>query len=82
MSWLLGGAQNRPFDPVAKSLASAPQALQSDGFRKDILQIEKISDERIRLSACDLQKLISFCNFQNHFFECIYDLANLVWLES
>ena len=30
----------------------------------------------ITLSACDLQKLISFFHFQNHFFECLYDLVH------
>ena len=60
----------------------APQAPQSDGFRKDILQFLKISDECITLSACDLQKLIGLFNFQNHFFECIYDLAYFFRLKS
>ena len=78
MSWLLGGPQNELniMKKVVSQLSQpALQALQSDGFRKDILEFSKIGDECITLSACDLQKLISFFNFQNHLFECIYDLA-------
>ena len=83
MSWLLGDPQNELniMQKVVSQLSQpAPQALQSGGFRKDILQFLKISDESITLPACDLQKLISV---QNCFcFECIYDLAYFCWLNS
>ena len=82
VSWLLGDPQKSPYHRRKEYSQLAPQASQSGGFRKDILQILKISDECITLSACDLQKLISFCSLSNHFFECIYDLAYFFWLKS
>ena len=36
----------------------------------------KFSETPITLSACDLQKPISFFNFKNHFFECLSDFAH------
>ena len=36
----------------------------------------QFSETPITLSACDLQKPMGFLNFQNHFFECLIDLAH------
>ena len=59
----------------------APQALQSDGFRKDILQFLKISDECIPLSACDLQKLNSFFKLLKSLFRMYLGFAILILAE-
>ena len=80
MSWLLGGPKKYP-SPYKKRVVSAPQAFESNGFRKDILDFLKIGDECITLSACDLQKLISFLLTVQIIFSNVFTIWHTFWAE-